>query len=218
MAGAASTRASFWRRRVMHLRVLILLVAASLLAGCWADVAFAQMNQVMTFPTRPEHRPAQPRPRPADEKPPMLLPATEINYDYTNHIVSAAGNVQLYYNASTLEADKITYDENTRRMRAEGNVRLTEPDGKITYSDMMDLSDDFRDGFVDSLRLDTPDKTRMAASSAERTNNNITVFQNGVYTACEPCADNPQRPPLWQVRAARIIHDEQEKMVYYEDA
>ena len=33
----------------------------------------------------------------------------------------------------------------------------------------MDLSDDYRDGFVDSLRLDTPDQTRMAAARAERT-------------------------------------------------
>src|SRR5262249_50398563 len=32
------------------------------------------------------------------------------------------------------------------------------------------------------------------------------------------CADNPERPPLWQVKAARIIHDQAEKMIYYEDA
>ena len=49
------------------------------------------------------------------------------------------------------------YDETTKRLHAEGNVRMTEPDGRITYSDVMDLSDDFRDGFVDSLRLDTAD-------------------------------------------------------------
>ena len=44
------------------------------------------------------------------------------------------------------------------------------------------------------------------------------MFQNGVYTACEPCAEDPTRPPMWQVKAARIIHDQSEKMVYYEDA
>ncbi len=40
----------------------------------------------------------------------------------------------------------------------------------------MDLSDDYRDGFVDSLRLDTPDQTRMAAARAERTSGNFTVL------------------------------------------
>ncbi|MFZ1068884.1 MAG: LPS assembly protein LptD, partial [Pseudolabrys sp.] len=45
-----------------------------------------------------------------------------------------------------------------------------------------------------------------------------TVFHNGVYTACAPCKDDPKKPPLWQVKAARIIHDQGEKMMYFEDA
>jgi len=32
----------------------------------------------------------------------------------------------------------------------------------------MDLSDDYRDGFVDSLRVDTADATRMAATRSDR--------------------------------------------------
>ena len=87
----------------------------------------------------------------------------------TSIIASAAvGNVQIYYGGSTLEADKVIYDQTTKRLHAEGNVRLTEEDGKITYGEIMDLSDDYRDGFVDSLRLDAPDQTRMAAARAER--------------------------------------------------
>ena len=80
--------------------------------------------------------------------------AEVINYDYTNERVSATGNVQIYYGASTLEADKVIYDQKTKRLHAEGNVRLTQADGTVTYGEIMDLSDDFRDGFVNSLRLD----------------------------------------------------------------
>ena len=94
--------------------------------------------------------------------------ADEINYDYTNERVSAVGNVQIYYGGSTLEADRVIYDQKTKRLRAEGNVRLTEADGKITYGEIMDLSDDFRDGFVDSLRLEDAEQTRLAAARAER--------------------------------------------------
>ena len=42
--------------------------------------------------------------------------------------------MQLYYYGSTVEADKVIYDETTKRMHAEGNVRLTESDGRITYA------------------------------------------------------------------------------------
>ena len=95
---------------------------------------------------------------------------------------------------------------------------MTDADGKITYANLLDLSDDYRDGFVDSLRVDTADATRMAASRADRSSGNYTVFENGVYTACAPCRDDPKKPPLWQVKGARIIHDQNEKMLYFEDA
>ena len=105
----------------------------------------------------------------------MLLQATEIRYDYTNNTVAAVGNVQIYYNGSTVEADEVIYDQKTKRLQARGNVRLTEADGKITYGQLIDLTDDYRDGFVDSLRLETVDDTRFAAARADRVKGNYTV-------------------------------------------
>ncbi len=148
----------------------------------------------------------------------MLVQAKEIDYDYANHRVSAVGNVQIYYKGSRLEADKVVYDQNSKRLHAEGNATLTEASGEVTHGEIMDLTDDYRDGFVNSLRLDAPDQTRFAAVKAERSSGNFTVFHSGVYTACAPCKDDPRKPPLWQVKAARIIHDQGEKMIYFEDA
>ncbi len=147
-----------------------------------------------------------------------MLQAREIDYDNTNHRVSAVGNVQMYYGGSAIQADRVIYDQKTKRLHAEGNVQLTEPDGKVTYGEIIDLSDDYRNGFVDSLRLDAPDQTRLAASRADRSGGNFTVFHNGVYTACEACKDDPKKPPLWQIKAMRIIHDQGERMIYFEDA
>jgi LPS-assembly protein len=172
-------------------------------------------GNLMHFPARPPPPPKKPPPQ---SNAPMLVQATEIKYDYTNNTVAAVGNVQIYYGGATIEADQVIYDQKTKRLRAQGNVRLTEPDGKITYGQLIDLSDDYRDGFVDSLRLETLDDTRFAAARADRAKGNYTVLQNSVYTACEPCKDDPKKPPLWQVQAARIIHDEGEKMLYFEDA
>src|SRR5690606_7039365 len=100
---------------------------------------------------------------------------------------------------SVLEADTVTYDQRTKRLYAEGNVRLTEADGKIINAERLELDENFRDGFVDSLHVETSDKTRMAAVRADvhpkDGDKRLTVFQSGVYTACEPCKDDPQRPP-----------------------
>jgi LPS-assembly protein len=148
----------------------------------------------------------------------MLVKADELNYDYANNRVIAVGNVQIYYNGSRLEADKVIYDQKTKRMRAEGNVWLREADGKIATGEILDLDEDFRDGFVDSLMLEGADKTRFAAPRMQRGTDKITVFESGVYTACEPCADDPHKPPKWQIKSSRIIHDDIEKMVYFENA
>ena len=216
MAVVAAARASSWRKRVRQGAWIFLSVAA-IVAGGWDGVAPAQAQ--LAFPTRPSSNKPKPQQiRPSGEKTPMLLQAVEVNYDYNNKRVSAVGNVQIYYSGSTVEADKVIYDETTHRLLAQGSVRLTEADGKITYSDLMDLSDDFRDGFVDSLRLDSPDKTRMAAARADRSSGSFTVFHSGVYTACEACKEDPKKPPLWQVKGARMIHDSTEKMIYFEDA
>ena len=162
--------------------------------------------------------PPKPKRAPAPNNGQMLVQANEVDYDYNNSRVSAVGNVQLFYNGTSVEADKVIYDQKTKRLHAEGNIRMTDIDGKITYADVIDLSDDYRDGFVDSLHVDTADATRMAATRADRSNGNYTVFENGVYTACAPCKDDPKKPPLWQVKAVRIIHDQMDKMLYFENA
>ncbi len=191
---------------------LVLTLVLGGLAGMTAGGPAAA--QTFTYNPRPPH-PHPPR-APNDNQ--MLVQATEVDYDYNNQRVSAVGNVQLFYNGTSVEADKVIYEQKTKRLHAEGNIRMTDADGKITYANIMDLSDDYRDGFVDSLRVDTADQTRMAATRADRSSGNYTVFENGVYTACAPCKDDPKKPPLWQVKGARIIHDQTEKMLYFENA
>src|SRR6202048_864083 len=194
---------------------VLALVLGVIVAGA-LDIATTSPASAQSFTYNPQ--PPRPKPPPAANNGQMLVQAVEVDYDYNNSRVSAVGNVQMFYNGTSVEADKVIYDQKTKRLHAEGNVRMTDAEGKVTYANIMDLSDDYRDGFVDSLRVDTADATRMAATRADRSSGNYTVFENGVYTACAPCKDDPKKPPLWQVKGARIIHDQTEKMLYFENA
>lgn len=155
----------------------------------------------------------------------LLVEARELIYDNDKNTVSASGDVELNYQGRTLQADRVLYDRNTQRVFASGNARITERDGTVITGDRFELTDDFKDGFIDSLRVQqtathqgTPVTTRFTAPRAERTSGETMVFTQGTYTACEPCKKDPTRPPLWQVKAARIIHNNAERMIYYEDA
>ncbi len=146
----------------------------------------------------------------------MLLQADNLIMDRDAKTVTAAGNVQIEYDGNRLVAREVVYNQATKRMVAKGNVEIVEKDGNRIYSDEMDVTDDFRDGFVNGLRVETVDDTRFAAESAERSLGEITTFNNGVYTACRACATDPNKPVLWQVKAKKIIWNGTKKTVRFE--
>lgn len=153
----------------------------------------------------------------------LLLQADQLTYDNDRQTVAAEGNVQIFYSGTTVLAKKVIYNRQTRRLIAEGGVKITDPSGNITNAQSADLTDDLRDGFVRSINQERKsDRTRLTAASGEREGSDVTVFTKGTYTACDLCKDNqdgvPEKPPLWQVRASRIIHKQQEQTIYYEDA
>jgi LPS-assembly protein len=148
----------------------------------------------------------------------MLLEADQLIYDRDAETVSAIGKVQIDYDGLKLVADKVTYNQVTRRLMASGNVEIIDKQGNRFFSDSIDITDDFADGFVQALRVETTDNTRFAAESATRENGNTTTFQRGVYTACEPCRDNPEKPAKWQVKAQTIIWNGEKKTIRFEGA
>ncbi|MBI1867449.1 MAG: LPS-assembly protein LptD [Methylocystis sp.] len=147
----------------------------------------------------------------------MVVEAKELVHNQTTNTVTARGHVQIYYQGRLLEADQVVYDRNAQRVYAEGHAKLTEKDGTVAHADRFELTDDFKNGFIDSLQVDTADNTHFSSPRAERVGD-TSVFDNGTYTACDACKDDPNRPRFWQVHAKRIIHDQTEKMIYYEDA
>ena len=156
--------------------------------------------------------------QPRDPNARLLLAADELIYDNDRGLVTARGNVQFEYDGTTVVAETVVYDRNTRRVIASGNVEILEPGGNRITADRIDLTDDFSEGFVDALRVETPDDTRFAAESAERVPGNRTVFNNGTYTACRICKDNPRKPLTWQIKAERVVLNGEKRTVEYRNA
>lgn len=146
----------------------------------------------------------------------LLLESDELIYDINAKTISAVGGVQIDYDGNRLVARQVTYDQKTGRLKAMGKVEIVEKDGNRIYAENLDVTDDFREGFVNALRVESADNTRFAAESAERIAGEITTFNNGIYTACEPCRAKPDKAPLWQVRAQKIIWNGKKKTIRFE--
>ncbi len=158
----------------------------------------------------------------AVSKPPpgtkLLLTASELVYDQDTKKVIAVGGVQIHYGGYKLVAKRVEYNQATGRMTAIGDIELVEPNGNRVYGDKIDVTDNFANGFVDALRIETTDDTRLAAATAERVNGEEMILNKGVYTACEPCKEHPEKPPLWQIKAERVIQNGRTHTVRLEQA
>ena len=150
-----------------------------------------------------------------DKTKPLNLQGDQLVYDTKGNRVIARGNVEIFYNDYILTADEVIYDQNASTLTAVGNVTLKEPQGNIVRADRYTLTDDFRDGFVQSLRITSKDQSTITAEQATRREGNVTEFRNGRFT---PCKSDAGTPPLWCVSAAKIIHDQNAKTISYQDA
>jgi LPS-assembly protein len=150
-----------------------------------------------------------------DKTQPLYLQGDQLVYDTSGSKVIARGNVEIYYNDNILTADEVIYDQGASTLTANGNVTLKEPQGNVIHADSYTLTDDFRDGFVQSLSMVTKDQTRIAAERATRREGNVTEFTNGKFT---PCKSDGSTPPLWCLSASKIIHDKDAATVTYQDA
>jgi LPS-assembly protein len=203
--------------RIARPGVLAAAVAAlAALAFLFAGPASAQSTP--PSPASAQSRSAGGQSTEAKPQDKLVIDADELVYDKDKNIVSAVGSVQLFYQGRVLQADRVIYDRNTKRVYAEGHAKMTDEHGDVMYGSRFELSDDFREGFIDSVQVLTSDKTRFTSPRVERSNGDVTVLEKGGYTACEPCKDHPDWPPFWQVRATKIIENQETHTVYYEDA
>jgi LPS-assembly protein len=146
----------------------------------------------------------------------VALVADAVEYDSATGRVTANGSVEIFYGDRTLTADRVVYDSNTERLTAEGGIVLRDPSGATVFGDFADLDSELQDGLVSGARAVMGEHVKLAAAEARRVDARFNVLSKAVYSPCNVCADDPT--PLWRIRARRVIHDEVEKVIHYEDA
>lgn len=146
----------------------------------------------------------------------VLFEADNLSYDPESGIVTATGNVEANYGDRILMADRVTYNDRTDEVFAEGNVVISQPSGEVLFADRIRLRNDLSEGIIDSLRILLANNAQLAATRATRTGNNVTELEEAAFTACEEC--EWAGAPLWQIRSFRVTHDQQRQRITYRDA
>jgi len=159
---------------------------------------------------------AQPEAVKLDPDQPVALIADRVSYDTETGRLMASGNVEVYYGERTLTARAITYDSRTERIEAVGPLVLRDPSGATVFADAADLDAQLRDGLVRGAKSVIGRHTRLSAVEARRIDGRYNTLSKAVYSPCKVCEAQPT--PLWRIRARRIIHDEEARQIHYENA
>ncbi len=152
-----------------------------------------------------------------DGSAPVVLRADDVAYDSRQGIVIATGNVEVAQNNRILFADRITFDKQTNTVKASGNVSLLEPTGEVLFAEEVELTDEMKEGVMRDIRIILTDNSRMAANGAVRSGGYRTEMRQAVFSPCKLCPDNPDAAPLWQLKAARVVHDQRRHEIEYSD-
>lgn len=161
---------------------------------------------------------AGPRSLGAQEGPPQpaVLVADDVYLSGEDTLV-AEGNVEALYKDSRLKATRITYDRSTETLHITGPLTLQNPEnGILVLADSAQLDREMRNGLLTGARVVMDDQLQMAAYEMNRINGRYSQLYKASVTSCRVCENGG--PPLWQIRARRVIHDQQEQQLYFDDA
>ncbi|MDZ7709191.1 MAG: LPS assembly protein LptD [Roseovarius sp.] len=147
---------------------------------------------------------------------PAMLVADDVVLGADDRL-TARGHVEAFYDGRRLTAREIVYDRAADRLEITGPLTLTEDGGEtVVLADSASLDRDLVNGILRGARIVLQDQLQLAAHQARRTDGRVTELYKASVTSCRVCETG--RPPLWQIRAERMIHDQEKRRLYFYNA
>ncbi|MGB0935224.1 MAG: LPS-assembly protein LptD [Alphaproteobacteria bacterium] len=153
-----------------------------------------------------------------DKDKPVVMHADQFQRNHETGMVVARGNVVIIQDDYQLKADVVNYNQPIDVITASGNVELFYPNGEVVFGNYVEITGDFRDGIINHIRVLMNDDAKFAAVSGKRVDGNLTIMDRAAYTACKVCKEDLNHDPLWRLEAQTIHWDEEDKEVRYTDA
>ena len=146
---------------------------------------------------------------------PAVLVADRVWLEGKTRLI-ASGNVEALYDDVRIKAARISYDRTSDRLSIEGPITITQGEDVLVLADAAEMDPAWQNGLLSGARMVLNQQVQLAAHQLSRINGRYSQLYKASVTSCRVC-DNG-RPPLWQIRARRVIHDQIAQQLYFEDA
>lgn len=150
-----------------------------------------------------------------DAADPAMLVADAVYVEADSRLV-ATGNVEAFHDGLRLTAERIVYDQSTDQLKIDGPIRIIDADGNVITATYAEMDQGFRNGLLAGARMVLDQQLQLASVEARRVEGRFTQLSRVAVTSCQVCGKN--RVPLWQIRASRVVHDQLERQLYFDNA
>ncbi len=127
----------------------------------------------------------------------------------------ATGDVEVLHQGVRLTAQRIVYDRSQNSLQIEGPITLDDGKNITILASSAALSDDLRNGLINSARVIIDQQLQVTAGAIQRVDGRYNSMFTVAASSCQTCQG---RAPLWEIRASRVVHDTVEKQMYFNDA
>lgn len=127
----------------------------------------------------------------------------------------ATGNIEVLYLGDRLTAQQIIYDQDSDRLTIAGPIVIRTADGTILTADQGTLDPRLENGILQGARIVLDQQLQLVANQIGQREGRYSQLYKSAATSCQVCGN---RPPLWEIRAERVIHDQQEQLLYFTNA
>ncbi|WP_417204975.1 LPS-assembly protein LptD [Antarctobacter sp.] len=146
---------------------------------------------------------------------PAMLVADAVFVESGERLI-ATGNVEAFHNGLRMTAGRIVYDGTTDQLFIDGPIRIIDEEGNILLATYAEMDQGLQNGLLAGARLVLDQQLQVASVEARRVNGRYTQFRKVAVTSCLVCGD--RKVPLWQIRASRVVHDQDERQLYFDNA
>lgn len=155
---------------------------------------------------------------PLPEEPPtdnVVLIADRV-YLNGNDVLIAEGRVEAVQGDVRMQAARIQYNGNSDLVTVNGPIHLQNGQDMRLVASYAELDPEFRNAILYSARIVLAEQVQLATSHMRRVEGRYNVLDNTTVTSCKVCNDG--EAPLWEMRAQRVVHDQEERQLYFENA
>ena len=147
---------------------------------------------------------------------PASLIADMISYEKTTGILTAKGNIKVFYENTTLEAHEISYDQTSDEISIIGKFTIQGANQGMTSGNDAKIDTKLQKGIILGARALINEQLQISSQKLDLRSQEYNIFHTVIASTCYVCSD--KSIPFWQIRAKRIRHDKNQRKIYFDNA